>query len=86
MEPTASVRVVVGPVRTAGVLPNGCEIHQGSIALNLTEHTYQRLDTYNGFFLVIVTDAVPELTGYKLRFKIGNPLYAKYSGFKVKIR
>jgi len=59
---------------------------QDSITLNLSERTFQRLDTDNGFFLVSVNEAVPYLNGYKLRLQIGNPSYASYSGFKAKVK
>ena len=58
---------------------------QDSITLNLTEREYQRLDTSNGFFLVAVEEVVPYLNGYKISVSIGNPAYAKYNGFKVKV-
>ena len=59
---------------------------QDSIVLNLAEHTFQRLDTDSGFFLISVKEAVPYLNGYKLHLNIGNPLSASYSGVKVKAR
>jgi hypothetical protein len=59
---------------------------QESIALNLVDHTFQRLDTDSGFFLISVKDVVPYLNGFKIHLNIGNPLSAGYSGFKVKVR
>jgi hypothetical protein len=59
---------------------------QDSISLNLTEHTFQRLDTDTGFFLISVMDAVPYLNGYKLHLRIGNPSYAGYSAAKLTVK
>jgi len=59
---------------------------QDSVTLDLSEPTYQRLDTDNGFLLVSAEQAVPYLNGYKLLLKIGNPLSVSYSGFKAKVR
>jgi len=58
---------------------------QATITLNLSEHTYQRLDLDNGFLLVSAQDAVPYLNGYTIRLNIGNPTSAGYAGFKAKI-
>jgi hypothetical protein len=58
---------------------------QSAITLNLSEHTYQRLDLDNGFLLVSTQDAAPYLSGYKIRLNIGNPTSATYAGFKAKI-
>jgi TolA-binding protein len=57
-----------------------------SISLDLTQKSYQRLDADNGFFLVSVSDAVPYLNGYKIQLKIGNPSYATYKDYKLKLR
>lgn len=57
-----------------------------SITLNLTEHTFQRLDTDTGFFLISVEEVVPYLNGYKLRLKIGNPSSADYAGPKITVK
>jgi cell division protein FtsB len=57
-----------------------------SISLDLTQKAYQRLDADNGFFLVSVSDAVPYLNGYKILLKIGNPSYATYKDYKLKLR
>jgi Protein of unknown function (DUF3251) len=59
---------------------------QDSITLDLSERTYQRVDTDNGFLLVSVEEAVPYLNGYKLLLTIGNPLSASYAGFKAKVK
>jgi len=57
-----------------------------TISLDLTEKTYQRLDTDDGFFLVKVSDAIPYLNGYKIHLNIGNPAYATYTHYALKIR
>src|ERR1700686_3945288 len=57
-----------------------------TISLDLTSKTYQRLDTDNGFFLVSVSDATPYLNGYKIHLNIGNPAYATYTHYALKIR
>jgi len=69
-----------------GLLIKGKQDRQDSVSLDLTEHTFQRLDTDNGFFLISVVDAEPYLTGYKLHLHIGNPSYASYSAAKLKVR
>jgi len=57
-----------------------------SISLDLTQKTYQRVDTDNGFFLVSVEDAAQYLNGYKIHLSIGNPSYATYANWKIKVR
>jgi hypothetical protein len=57
-----------------------------SVSLDLTSRNYQRLDTDNGFFLVSVSEALPYLNGYKIQLKVGNPSYATYADYKLKIR
>jgi hypothetical protein len=64
----------------------GKQNRQDYISLNLAEHTFQRVDTDTGFFLISVAEAVPYLNGYKLNLNIGNPSYASYSGAKVKVK
>ncbi|HEV3306465.1 MAG TPA: hypothetical protein VGZ91_08495 [Candidatus Sulfotelmatobacter sp.] len=56
------------------------------INLDLTQKAYQRLDTDNGFFLVSVEETVPYLNGYKIHLTIGNPSYATYMNYKLKVR
>ena len=58
---------------------------QDTIVLTLTDHTFQRLDTDTGFFLISVQEVTSYLNGYKLSLSIGNPMAAKYSGAKVKL-
>jgi TolA-binding protein len=58
---------------------------QDTLVLTLTDHTFQRLDTDTGFFLISVQEVTPYLNGYKLSLNIGNPMAAKYSGAKVKL-
>ena len=65
---------------------NSKQDRQNSIPLNLAEHTFQRLDTDSGFFLVSVAEVVPYLNGYKIRLKIGNPSAAAYSGVKLMVK
>ncbi len=65
------------------------ELSQGgyqSVVLDLTSRDYQRLDTSNGSFLVSVQDASPYLDGYRVVLNVGNPSFATYTGFKVKVR
>ena len=57
-----------------------------SVTLDLTEPTYQRLDTDNGFFLISSEQATPYLNGYKVTLKIGNPLSVSFSGFKATVK
>ena len=42
---------------------------QGPIALDLTERTFQRLDTNSGLFGISVEEAVPYLNGYSCQVK-----------------
>jgi len=58
---------------------------EDSVALDLNHHTYQRLDTDNGFLLVSAEKAVPYQNGYKILLNIANPLSVSYSGFTAKI-
>lgn len=46
---------------------------------------YRRIDSVSGYFLFIVKDITPYLNGYKIKFTIGNPSYATYKGYKLKI-
>jgi hypothetical protein len=68
------------------ILLNTKQGKSDSISLDLTQKAYQRLDTDNGFFLVSVEEAVPYLNGYKIHLSIGNPSYATYSNYKLKVR
>lgn len=57
-----------------------------SIILDLTQSAFQRLDTDTGFFLVSVEETAPYLNGYKIHMTIGNPSYATYANYKLKLR
>jgi hypothetical protein len=65
---------------------NTKQVKTDSISLDLTQKAYQRLDTDNGFFLVSVEEAVPYLNGYKIHLSIGNPSYATYKNYTLKVR
>jgi hypothetical protein len=54
--------------------------------LDLTSHEYQRLDTATGTFLVSFEDATPYLDGYRVTLSIGNPSFATFKGFKLKVK
>ena len=54
-----------------------------SVSLDPTEKGYGRIDTRSGFFLVILNSAEPYLDGYRLQLRIGNPVAARYDGFKL---
>ncbi len=65
------------------------EINQNanqSAFLDLTSHSYQRIDTSTGSFLVSVRDATPYLDGYRVVLDIGNPSFATYTRFKLKVK
>ncbi len=64
---------------------NSKQDRQDSIALDLTDHSFQRLDTDTGYFLISVIEVVPYLNGFKIRLSIGNPSYASYSAAKIKV-
>jgi hypothetical protein len=64
----------------------GKQDRQDSLGLNLTDRSFQRIDTDTGFFLVSVEEVTPYLNGYKLHLSVGNPMSAKYSGVKIKIK
>jgi len=68
------------------LLISGKQDRQDSVRLDLSDHAYQRLDMSNGFLLVSVVEATPYLNGYKVKLKLGNPMYVDYSGFTAKIR
>jgi hypothetical protein len=53
--------------------------------LDPTDKSYQRIDTNLGFFLIACEDVKKHIDGYKLLINIGNPLYLKYNGFKLKV-
>ena len=57
-----------------------------NVVLNLSAKGYQRVNTDNGYFLLIVEDVMPYLDGYKLILAIGNPSSATYKGFKLKVK
>ena len=59
-------------------LLNTKQVKTDSISLDLTQRSYQRLDTDTGFFLVSVEEALPYLNGYKIRLSVGNPSNATY--------
>ena len=48
------------------------------------QRSYQRLDTNNGYFLVILDNVSTYLDGQKVTLTIGNPSSIQYSGFKLK--
>ena len=54
-----------------------------SVSLDPTEKGYGRIDTTSGFFLVILNSAEPYIDGYRLQLRIGNPMAARYDGFKL---
>ncbi len=65
---------------------NAKQFERKTVELSVAGHGYRKLDTDDGTFLVGVDQVVPYLNGYKLTLLIGNPSFATYSGFKVKIR
>lgn len=56
-----------------------------SINLDPASRTFQRVDTDNGFFLVLLDSVTPYLNGYKLMVEIGNPSDASYPNASVKL-
>jgi hypothetical protein len=62
------------------------QIKTDSISLDLTQRSYQRLDTDTGFFLVSVEEALPYLNGYRIRLSVGNPSYATYKDYKLTVK
>ena len=62
------------------------QVKTDSISLDLTQRSYQRLDTDTGFFLVSVEEALPYLNGYKIRLSVGNPSYATYKDYKLTVK
>lgn len=57
-----------------------------SALLDLTSHAYQRIDSSTGTFLVSFEDATPYLDGYRVTLSIGNPSFATFKGFKLKVK
>jgi hypothetical protein len=47
---------------------------------------YQVINAGNGYFLVSIKDVQKYLDGCKVTLDIGNPMYATYTGFKIKAR
>lgn len=62
------------------------QVKTDSISLDLTQRSYQRLDTDTGFFLVSVEEALPYLNGYKIRLSVGNPSNATYKDYKLTVK
>jgi exonuclease VII small subunit len=62
------------------------QIQHSSIILDPTQKVYQRIDTYAGPFYIVLDDVTPFPGGYKLKLRIGTPLCANFSGFKLFIR
>jgi hypothetical protein len=57
-----------------------------AVVLDPSLQTYGRVDTENGFLFVACEDVVSFLDGYKVKLRVGNPLLARYSGFKITVR
>ncbi len=49
------------------------------------QKSYQRLDTNNGTFLILLDNVTPYLDGFKVTLSIGNPSAATYSGLKLNV-
>ena len=43
---------------------------------------YSRIDTNVGTVLAVLDEVQPYLDGFVLKFQIGNPMFATFSGFK----
>jgi hypothetical protein len=55
------------------------------VVLNLSNQTFQRVDSDAGTFLIAI-DKVEELNnGFRLHLNVGNPNYADYNNFKIKL-
>src|SRR5689334_16541012 len=46
---------------------------------------YQYIYSESGMFIVSLEDVVPYLDGQRVTLDIGNPMYAKYTGFKLHV-
>ena len=55
------------------------------VVLNPFSKAYQRIDTNSGYFLISVQDMKPIENGFRLVLHIGNPNYADFSEFKVRL-
>ncbi len=49
------------------------------------QKNFQRLDTNNGTFLIILDNVTPYLDGLRVTLSIGNPSAATYSGLKLNV-
>jgi hypothetical protein len=56
-----------------------------NVPFDLTSRSFQRVDTSTGIFLVSVLEASTYLDGYRVVLNIGNPSFATYTDFKLKI-
>ena len=57
-----------------------------NVSFDLTSRNFQRVDTSTSTFLVAIREASPYLDGYRVVLDIGNPSFATYTNFKVKIK
>ena len=55
------------------------------IVLNPNSQAYQRIDTNSGYFLVFVKEITSIDKGYRLNLQIGNPNYADFKDFKIRL-
>jgi len=60
-------------------------LNQSRIELNTKSNTYQKIDTATGEFLIAVQDTRPIEGGYRMFLQIGNPNYANYRNFTIRL-
>jgi len=57
-----------------------------SASFDLSSHEgYLRINSASGYFLVSLQNVEPYLDGVKVHIHIGNPIFATYNGFKLKV-
>src|SRR5262245_44533278 len=60
-------------------------INEKTIELDVRNQEYKKIDTTTGQFLISVVSAEPVKGGYKLALQIGNPNYANFRDFELRI-
>jgi len=61
------------------------EMDSKTIILNPASKSYQKIDTNTGSFFVFVHKMEPMRDGFRLHLRIGNPYYASFKNFNLKV-
>jgi len=60
-------------------------VNEKTIELDVHSQAYKKIETPTGSFLIAINDAIPIKGGYKLALQIGNPNYADFHDFTLRI-